>query len=81
VEFQFPLPTYFGKRRAWRESSVVNYERGLDGLTPIERDPAQERWLTAAQMRERFGHVSDMWLWRRIKEAEHALASKPMEAA
>jgi hypothetical protein len=60
----FPAPVYFGKRRHWRLSNILDYERRLAGLPPLEHDPAAERWLTAAQMRERFG-VSDMWLWRR----------------
>ena len=67
---RFPTPVYFGKRRHWRLSDVLAYERALAGLPPLEQhDPADERWLTAAQMRERYG-VSDMWLWRRTAEAE-----------
>ena len=64
---QFPRPIYFGRRRHWRLSEVLNYERALAGLPPLQHDPAAERWLTAAQMRERYG-VSDMWLWRRTAE-------------
>ena len=47
----------------------VRRQRAEAGLPPIEFDPADEQWLTAAQMRERYG-VSDMWLWRRTAGAE-----------
>jgi predicted DNA-binding transcriptional regulator AlpA len=66
---QFPQPTYFGKRRHWRLSDVLAYERALSGLPPLNVDPAAERWLTAAQVRERYG-MSDMWIWRRINAAQ-----------
>jgi hypothetical protein len=70
MEPQFPSPIYFGKRRHWRLSSVLAYERALAGLSPLEQsDPTEERWLTAADMRRRFG-VSDMWLWRRTAGAD-----------
>jgi hypothetical protein len=61
---------YEGKRRYWRESAVLNYERALEGLSPLQVEPAKDRLLTAAQVRERFGGVSDMWLWRRTAGAE-----------
>lgn len=68
---QFPSPVYDGKRRRWRESAVINFDRALEGLEPIERDPADERWLNSAQIRERYG-VSDMWIWRRTARiADH----------
>jgi len=72
-------PTYFRRRRYWRLSDVINYERALAGLPPHgPLDPAEERWLTAAQMRERFGRVSDMWLWRRThRPAARRTPSKP----
>jgi hypothetical protein len=69
MEIKFPQPRYRQKRRYWPLSDVVNYERAEAGLPPIDFDPAAERWLTAAQMRERYG-VSDMWLWRRTAEAD-----------
>lgn len=70
----FPKPTYFGRRRHWKLSDLLAYERALKGEpTPELPDPAAERYLTARQVCERYG-VSDMWLWRRI--AEHG-ALKP----
>jgi len=41
--------------------------------TPSEQfktadDPAQDRYLSARQVRERFAGASDMWLWRRLND-------------
>jgi hypothetical protein len=30
---------------------------------------ASERFLTAKQVRARYGNVSDMWLWRRLNDS------------
>jgi hypothetical protein len=54
-----PAPTYDGNRRRWRVSAIINFEREQDGLPPLQFNPADERWLTSAQLRERFGGVSD----------------------
>jgi hypothetical protein len=59
----FPQPTYFYKRRRWKLSEIVNYERACAELPPIEVDPLDDVWLTSAQVRERF-NASSMWLWR-----------------
>jgi hypothetical protein len=40
---------YEGKRRYWRESAVLNYERALEGLPSLEVELAKDRLLTAAQ--------------------------------
>ncbi len=72
MEPAFPLPCYFGRRRHWRLSELLAYERQLARLPPGEdSDPVAEKFLTAGQVRERYG-VSDMWLWRRIRDTEHA---------
>lgn len=63
----FPQPGYFGKNRHWKLSDLLNYEAALKGeAAPPSLDPAEERYLTAAQVRKRYGGVSDMWLWRRL---------------
>ena len=73
-----PAPVYFGTRRAWRLSDIVAYERALAGLPPLSPpDPAEETWITASQLRARFGGVSDMWLHRRLSRA----SSRQPEAA
>ena len=71
-EPKFPSPKRIGKRRFYPFTEIIAYERALAGLPPVDRDPAEERWLTAAQVRQRFGNVSDMWLWRREREAASA---------
>lgn len=63
----FPQPRYFGTRRLWPLSELVNWEREQAGLPALESDPADEQWRTAAQVRKRYGGVSDMWLWRRTR--------------
>ena len=45
-------------------------------MPPIPRDQnspypcaaEDERYLSARQVRERFGNCSDMWLWRRLRD-------------
>jgi hypothetical protein len=74
MKLRFPHPRYREKRRYWALSDVLNYERAEAGLPPIKVDPADERWLTAAQMRERYG-VSDMWLWRRTSTTKQSEAA------
>ena len=38
TEPSFPDPTYFGRERRWRLSDIVNYERALAGLPPLDFD-------------------------------------------
>jgi hypothetical protein len=72
----FPLPEYFGARRHWRLSALVAYEAALAGKPPPEPpDEINEVWLTAAQVRKRYGHVSAMWVHRRVAAAKAALAA------
>jgi|RhiMetdeSRZDD1v2_1073273.scaffolds.fasta_scaffold841638_2 hypothetical protein len=70
----FPKPVYFGRRRHFRLSELVAYERELAGLPPEPTDPSTETFLTAAQVRARYGGVSDMWLHRRLAERDGAAA-------
>jgi hypothetical protein len=57
----------------YRLSELREYEAALAGKPPPPPlSPEQERWLTARQVRERYGNVSEMWLWRRRREAEAA---------
>jgi hypothetical protein len=68
VEPRFPRPVYAKRERRWRLSDLVQYEAAQRGEEARELDPACERYLTAAQVRERYGGVSDMWLWRRLNQ-------------
>ena len=69
----FPKPVYFGRRRHFRLSELIAYERDRAGLPPAPVDERAEVFLTAAQVRARYGDVSDMWLHRRLaaRKAEH----------
>jgi hypothetical protein len=68
TEPTLPPPTYFGRVRHWKLSQLLEYEAALAG-TPDKQviNPVDERFLSAAQVRERYG-VSDMWIWRRLNE-------------
>jgi hypothetical protein len=72
----FPAPEFHGKRRRWRLSGLIQYEHALAGLPPpAPTDAADERYLTSAQVRQRY-QVSDMWLHRRLsRRAQEAIAS------
>lgn len=73
---KFPAPIYMGRHRHWRLSKLLSYEAELAGLpAPPPLDPADERYLTSAQVRERYGNVSDMWLHRRKAERDSAEAA------
>jgi hypothetical protein len=63
----FPDCIYFGSRRYWPLSALLDYERELAGLPPEPLDPSQEKFLTAAQVRTRYGDASAMWLHRRLQ--------------
>ena len=70
----FPAPDYFCKRRRWPLSKLLAYESAITGQPPPEPlDASEERYLTAAQVRERY-QVSDMWLHRRLGERASAAA-------
>ena len=62
----FPQPDYYGKNRRWPLSALLKYEAELRGEDHPGLPPEDERFLTAAQVRKRYGGVSDMWLWRRL---------------
>ena len=69
----FPRPVYRGPIRMYRLSELLAYEAALsDQPPPPPLSPAEEKWLSAKDVRSRYGNVSEMWLWRRRREAEAA---------
>lgn len=73
MKAEFPQPKYDGPRRRWALSELRAYDAQVAGdPAPPPLPPAEERFLTAAQVRERYGNVSDMWLWRRINRRDAA---------
>jgi hypothetical protein len=76
VKPSFPSPVIFRRRRHWRLSELLAYEAVAAGLPqPDPLDPEDERYLTSAQIRKRYGDVSDMWIWRRLAERNSAEAA------
>ena len=68
---KFPQPGYLARRRYWRLSDLLAYEAELRGdPRPEPLPPEHEKYLSARQVRERYGGVSDMWLWRRLDERD-----------
>jgi hypothetical protein len=65
-----------GGRNHWPLSELINYEREVSGQPPEPSDPANEKWLTAAQVLKRYGGRSQMWLHRRTAETKAARAKQ-----
>jgi hypothetical protein len=65
AEVHLPDPVKQCGRLYWWLSEIINYERALEGKPPIEMDPAEDRRLTARKLRERWGGISNMTLYRR----------------
>lgn len=72
TEPAFPQPVYFGKNRHFKLSSLLAYEAALKGEPPPALDSIEDCYLTASQVRKRYGGVSDMWLWRRLNYEREA---------
>jgi len=72
----FPNPILFSRERRWRLSELLAYEAAAAGLPePDPLNPEDEIYLTSAQIRKRYGGVSDMWIWRRLAERNNAEAA------
>lgn len=73
VPAEVPLPDPIKQcgRLYWWLSEIINYERALEGKLPIKMDPVEDRRLTARQLRERWGGISNMTLYRRRFSASH----------
>ena len=66
------------RARMWKLSDLLAYEAELAGEPPPPPlPPEKEKFLTALQLRERYGGVSEMWFWRRLKEAEAMNHGRP----
>jgi hypothetical protein len=55
------------KRTASRDL-ISQRRRGVRYGDTADDDDSTDRFLTAGQVRARYGHASDMWLWRRPKD-------------
>ena len=70
-----PQPEYHGRQRRWRLSELLSYEAALAGKEPPKLDPEDEVYLTAAQVRRRYGTISDMTLWRWCRAGQQVEAA------
>ena len=83
----FPQPVYFGNRRHWALSALLTYEAILfDRPAPPPMPPEEERYLTASQVKARYGDKTDVWLHRMTgpapdKHSRYGLAAKRAGAA
>ena len=70
----FPAPTFIAKRRYWSKGDIRRYRAALRGEehSPL---PDDEAMINARQVRAEFANCSDMWLWRRLREAQAAAGS------
>jgi predicted DNA-binding transcriptional regulator AlpA len=50
-----------------------------DQISPFGLADGNDRYLNSKQVRHRYGDVSDMWLWRRLRDDPNF--PKPMEVA
>jgi hypothetical protein len=76
-EPQFPPPDYYGRNRYWKLSDLLKYEAACRGEAHQGLAETEDCYLTASQVRKRFGGVSDMWLWRRLNQRSEAEAARP----
>jgi hypothetical protein len=61
----FPTPKDIAGRNFWVKGDVRRWRAEVSGLPEPDPQPDDEHYLTSKQVKEMFGGVSDMWLWRR----------------
>jgi hypothetical protein len=75
---RFPAPVYFGPgagRRYWDAAALDDYDRRVAGQEALSHAPAERRYLSAAEVRRRYGNISDMTLWRWTRPARDEQAA------
>jgi hypothetical protein len=64
-EIPFPEPVVIARRNYWRKCDIRRWRAAIAG----QEDPApqsdDEVVISSRQVRDLFGGVSDMWLWRK----------------
>jgi hypothetical protein len=66
----FPQPMRTNGRRLWPLDALLRWEGKEAEANALTS--AENVYLTAQQVRARYGHVSDMWLWRQLRASEAA---------
>jgi len=66
MEIPFPDPTaIIAGRNFWAKGNVRRWRAAIAGEPAPVPQPDDEVLINSRQVRELFGGVSDMWLWRR----------------
>jgi hypothetical protein len=68
----FPAPKVVNRRNFYPLGEVRAWRAAIAAEPVPEPQPDDERWLSSRQVRDLFGGVSDMWLWRRRAHAGQA---------
>jgi hypothetical protein len=68
----FPDPIIIAGRRYWTNRRIRCWIALMAGQSEPEPRPDDDALSSARQVREHFGGVSAMWLWRRLKRSAAA---------
>lgn len=71
----FPEPEKIAGRNYWSKGAIRYWRATNAGRPTPAAQPDDDALLTARQVRDMFGGVSDMWLWRRRQVPEGANAA------
>jgi hypothetical protein len=74
-DLPFPEPVVIAGRNFWPLGAVRDWRDAVVGRPPRPAQPDDEKLISARQVRELFGGVSDMWLYRRRRTKQPALES------
>ena len=78
VQIPFPEPEVIAGRNYWTKGSLRRWRARNAGKPDPEPQADDDDLLNARQVRDHFGGVSDMWLWRkRQRPAGSASAVRP----
>jgi hypothetical protein len=66
---RFPKPFPVNGINFWTVGAIRRYQATIAGHDFIP-SPVDDEWLRTDQVRIRLGNVSEMWIYRRLKEAK-----------
>jgi hypothetical protein len=68
------VPIVISDRRYWYLGDIRRWRAEIAGQDMPKPQPDDERMINARQVKDLFGGVSDMWLWRRLRTAPAEVA-------
>jgi hypothetical protein len=68
-EIAFPEPVVICRRNYWRKGDIRRWRAALAGQEHLAPQSDDEVLISSRQVRDLFGGVSDMWLWRKRQRA------------